>query len=110
MFSTLVIIYLTNMSVLFRKDDICRRRKIYISILLGFLESRPMVLLGNFSYSLYQIHSPVLNTVQLITNHDHMNVQLSLFVMTLIGLPISLVVAFLFYTLIELPSISLRPI
>lgn len=72
-------------------------------LLLRVLESRPAVLLGGSSYSLYATHCAVLTTCNALTDHLHLAPPSSLAVRALFGMPVALGVGFLFSLWFEKP-------
>ena len=73
------------------------------------LESRPMMTLGAFSYSLYLVHFPVLIKLQDIL-HKHGASHLAQFAGLLcVGVPLCLVLAYLFHLAFERPFMPGHP-
>ena len=76
-------------------------------LVLRLLESRILVGLGLFSYSLYLIHGPLLAALIALTHHRLDVDQLTLF-MLVVGIPITVAGSFLFYSLFERPFLHMR--
>lgn len=79
-----------------------------------FLETRPIMLLGAFSYSLYLIHQPILSLVYLPLHNAGLSGSVKLAVMLFFAVPLSIVAAYLFHLAFERrfmssPSASARP-
>ena len=72
-----------------------------ISPVLSLLQSRVVVGLGVFSYSLYLIHMPVLGVVQLGISFLHLTPLKTLVALLAIAVPICLICAYGFYQLFE---------
>ncbi|WP_179434105.1 acyltransferase family protein [Microbacterium pseudoresistens] len=62
------------------------------------LETRPMLWLGRISFSLYLVHVPIIGTVGYLLGVEHW------WLACLIAVPLSLLVAAVFYRSVELPS------
>ena len=73
------------------------------SKLLGFLESRPLVYLGGFSYSLYLVQHPLLRLSEKVLNRMQLGHDANLFVHLLVVTPLVLAIAWLFAELFERP-------
>ena len=73
---------------------------------LRLMESRPAVLLGTFSYSLYLVHAPVLALCQSAIRPLHLAPTPALAVMLAVGVPLALVVSYLFHLAFEKPFLS----
>ncbi|MGW3029969.1 acyltransferase family protein [Streptomyces sp. NPDC001178] len=74
------------------------------AFLLRLLATRPMRGLGNFSYSLYLIHLPIVMVVVRKIAPDHVSAGLPTFCFTVaVGLPASLLSAWVFAELFEMP-------
>ncbi|MEU6258707.1 acyltransferase [Streptomyces sp. NPDC047043] len=74
------------------------------AFLMRFLATRPMRSLGNFSYSLYLIHLPIVMIVVRKIAPDYMSAGLPTFCFTLIlALPASVFAAWLFAEIFEMP-------
>src|SRR5262249_37301942 len=71
--------------------------------LTGFLESRPVAHLGEFSYSLYLVHAPVLGITHLLLLKTSLSPTGILAALFCLGIPLSLGAARLFYQLFERP-------
>ena len=84
------------------------RREAPRPVLLSLMESRVAKGIGHFSYSLYLIHSPLLALLYLVVRRLHLSVNGSLLVMMVVGMPISLGCAYLFYLAFEKPFLTKR--
>lgn len=73
---------------------------------LRLMESRPAVLLGTFSYSLYLVHGPVLAICQSALTAVHTSPTLGLGLMLGVGVPLALGFAYLFHLAFEKPFLS----
>lgn len=73
-----------------------------------FLESRPLLLLGAFSYSIYLVHDPVLALINFFTLNMPMPIDLRLLMMTGLAVPFAVFVSYGFYVLVERRFIRLR--
>lgn len=73
---------------------------------LRLMESRPAVMLGTFSYSLYLIHAPVLALCQWAIRPLHLPPTLGLGVMLAGGVPLALAASYLFHLVFEQPFLS----
>ncbi|MCX4882225.1 acyltransferase [Streptomyces sp. NBC_00847] len=74
------------------------------TLLMRLLATRPMRSLGNFSYSLYLIHLPIVMVVVRKIAPDHVPTGLPTFWFTIIvGLPASILSAWLFAAVFEMP-------
>lgn len=76
------------------------------SAALCLMESRPAVLLGTFSYSLYLVHAPVLALCQSALRPLALSPTVDLILMLLIGVPVALLVSYLFHLAFERPFLS----
>lgn len=76
--------------------------------LLDWLESRPLVALGHFSYSLYLTHLPVLALCYYGLSTLHLPAIIQALLLWTIGPLLSLLVAYTFYLAIERRFIQLR--
>jgi peptidoglycan/LPS O-acetylase OafA/YrhL len=75
----------------------------------GFLAWRPLRLLGQFSYSIYLIHAPILGIVYLFVVSPLKVPPLSAFLLTLgFGVPAALGFAYGFFWLFERPFLTIR--
>lgn len=71
------------------------------------LSWKPLVIIGSFAYSLYLIHFPVLQMVwQYIIHPLHLGASSSLVLHWLLGIPLSVGVAYLFHLAFERPFMS----
>lgn len=75
-------------------------------LILGLLESRWVVGLGTFSYSLYLVHYPILQLVNIPLISLHMSSTGNLLALLLVGLPLSILVAYIFHLAFERPFMS----
>ena len=75
-------------------------------VVLRVLQSRWPVSLGAFSYSLYLIHAPVLALVWAQFLRLHLSPTVSLVALMGIGLPLALVIAYLFHLVFEKPFLK----
>ena len=73
---------------------------------LRLMESRPAVLLGTFSYSLYLVHAPVLAVCQAALRPLHLSAAEGLALMLGGGVPLALLVSFAFHLAFEKPFLS----
>lgn len=74
------------------------------TLLVRLLDTRPMRSLGNFSYSLYLIHLPIVMVIVRKIAPHHVSPGLSTFCFTiLLGLPVSVLAAWLFAAVFETP-------
>ncbi len=78
-----------------------------VPLILRLLESRLLVGIGMFSYSLYLIHGPMLAIMIALAHHRLNANHLTLLLLT-IGVPVICGVSFLFYLLFERPFLRLR--
>jgi peptidoglycan/LPS O-acetylase OafA/YrhL len=72
---------------------------------LALLESKWVVRLGTFSYSLYLIHLPILGLVELLLSGVHSPV-VKFFGLLLLGVPLALLASYGFHRLFEKPFMS----
>ncbi len=75
-------------------------------LLLRVFESRPAVLLGVFSYSLYLMHAPVLAICQNALSARHLSPTLDLVVMLCGAVPLAVVFSYGFHLVFERPFLS----
>ncbi len=74
------------------------------------LEWKPLVSIGQFSYSLYLIHVPILQIVwQHLIAPRHFSQGAQFVSLTAVTLPLCLAAAYGFYRLVELPFMRMRP-
>jgi peptidoglycan/LPS O-acetylase OafA/YrhL len=73
-----------------------------------FLQSRPIAFLGSFSYSLYLTHAIVIATVHVQLRALNMSPITTMNWMFAICIPVSLIVAYLFFLAFERPFLSSR--
>lgn len=76
--------------------------------LIRLLQARPTVLLGTFSYSLYLIHAPVLAVFNIERRHENWSNTQAILLNFLIGLPLCLLIAYLFHLAFEKPFLRFR--
>ena len=69
--------------------------------ILQLLKSRWAVLLGTFSYSLYLVHHPILHLLNLPLIGMQMSISANILVLLLVGPPISILLAYIFYLFFE---------
>ena len=78
-------------------------------LLRAALTWRPLAFVGSFAYSLYLIHAPLIQCVwQFIVHPFGFSKNIEFFLLVLIGLPLILVCAFLFYLACERPFLRSR--
>lgn len=65
------------------------------------LQSRPMMFLGLISYSIYLFHSPILGLFNLLLLPLHMPTVMLYLLVTFVGLPLAVGVAYLMFWLVE---------
>jgi peptidoglycan/LPS O-acetylase OafA/YrhL len=75
---------------------------------LRFLQSPPVRLLGDFSYSLYLIHYPILTELAHALRVHHVVPVLSCLALFGVGAPVALLAAYLFYWVVERPTLRYR--
>ena len=73
---------------------------------LRLVQSPLAITLGAFSYSLYLSHGPVLTVLSHLLHSLQMSANLTATALYLVGLPISLLIAYLFYLVFERPFTS----
>jgi peptidoglycan/LPS O-acetylase OafA/YrhL len=73
-----------------------------------FLETRPMLSLGAFSYSVYLIHDPILALFNFATLNTPMSADLRLGFMVGVAVPCAIFCSYLFYLLVERRFIRMR--
>jgi peptidoglycan/LPS O-acetylase OafA/YrhL len=76
------------------------------SMLLRILQSRWAVRLGTFSYSLYLVHCIVLRGCNTVAQVLHMSPLHDLAFSALVGIPVAVLVAYLFHLVFERPFMS----
>ena len=79
------------------------------SLLLRFLNGKIAVGLGAFSYSIYLIHSPILAAINLYTLNLQMTDNVRLLFMLLVAVPVSVLIAYVFYLLVERRFLNMPP-
>jgi len=80
------------------------------SLVLRWLESRPMVELGRFSYSLYLTHLPIVALVYLALRRLPLAPQIQMLAMLAVSVPASLLAAYGFYMAFERRFVTRRPV
>jgi peptidoglycan/LPS O-acetylase OafA/YrhL len=70
-------------------------------LLLRLLNGKVAVGLGAFSYSIYLVHSPILAAINLYTLNMQMTDNVRLLFMLLVAVPVSVLIAYVFYLLVE---------
>jgi len=78
-------------------------------LLLRFLNGKVAVGLGAFSYSIYLIHSPILAAINLYTLNLQMTDNIRLLFMLLVAVPVSVLLAYVFYLLVERRFLNMPP-
>lgn len=78
-------------------------------LLLRFLNGKVAVGLGAFSYSIYLIHSPILAAINLYTLNLQMTDNVRLLFMLLVAVPVSVLIAYVFYLLVERRFLNMPP-
>ncbi|SDG09487.1 acyltransferase family protein [Chitinophaga filiformis] len=78
-------------------------------LLLRFLNGKVAVGLGAFSYSIYLIHSPILAAINLYTLNLQMTDNMRLLFMLLVAVPVSVLLAHVFYLLVERRFLNMPP-
>jgi len=78
-------------------------------LLLRFLNGKVAVGLGAFSYSIYLIHSPILAAINLYTLNIQMTDNMRLLFMLLVAVPVSVLLAYVFYLLVERRFLNMPP-
>jgi peptidoglycan/LPS O-acetylase OafA/YrhL len=76
---------------------------------LRWLESRPAVALGGFSYSLYATHCAVIAAINCLANRMYLSPMIDVILRLVFGLPLSLGFAYLFSLGFEVPFLKSRP-
>ncbi len=79
-----------------------------LPIVVRFLQAKPCVVLGSFSYSLYLIHGPVLALVYFSMRPLHFSERAMAETFLFTAVPISVVSAYLFYLAFEKPFLAKR--
>lgn len=80
-----------------------------LGVVVHVLESRPLMTLGAFSYSLYLVHFPVLIKLQdILVKHGAPNI-VQFFVLLCVGAPLCLGMAYLFHLAFERPFMPGHP-
>lgn len=89
---------LTAAALVHLSDEAARQKP---SFVLRVLESRPLVRIGHFSYSLYLTHLPVLAACYFALRAVPLSPALRMGLLLLLGTPISIAIAFAAYLLVE---------
>ena len=77
------------------------------SFMNRLLECKPLVTIGSFSYSLYLVHSPILQVfIHYVLDPLSLSPNLHLIVLSLIGFPCVLIVSYVFFLAFEKPFLS----
>ena len=71
-----------------------------------FFESKQLIAVGAFSYSLYLIHYPLIVFVSALMRHVQIPATIAYFVVIFLGLPVSLLGGYLFYLAVERHCVS----
>ncbi len=83
------------------------RLRLHKAAVLG-LESRALMRLGTFSYSLYLIHFPILQRISDILRQHHFSHYFQFGFLLCVGIPVCLGLSALFYLAFERPFVSWR--
>jgi peptidoglycan/LPS O-acetylase OafA/YrhL len=83
-------------------------QKSHPHLLLRFLELPWIVMMGEFSYSLYLTHAPVLALVHIPLLNNHYSSDTRLLLLCFIATPLSVLVAYLFHRVFELPFLYVK--
>ena len=75
---------------------------------MRFLESRPLVAIGTFSYSLYLVHVPVLSWCHSLLVSPGLSPTSVVLSLIVVGVGASIAVAYVFHLLFERPFLSQR--
>jgi peptidoglycan/LPS O-acetylase OafA/YrhL len=86
----------------------CRARSSSQAPIVAFFQSRPAVLLGKFSYSLYLTHWPVLALLQIVARQLGAGPLMCILLLALVGAPLSLALAYGFYLAFERPFLRVK--
>lgn len=70
---------------------------------MRILQSRPIVMLGTFSYSLYLCHAPLLALLNIARRHAHLSNGEAIALLLGLGLPLCLFASYIFYLAFERP-------
>jgi peptidoglycan/LPS O-acetylase OafA/YrhL len=81
-------------------------RKSTGSVGLRFLSSSLAVRLGAFSYSLYLIHFPLVVFAQTLLNRFPLSIPMDFLVLTAIGVPTIMAIAYAFHFVFERPFLN----
>jgi peptidoglycan/LPS O-acetylase OafA/YrhL len=73
-----------------------------------WLESRPAIVLGRFSYSIYLIHFLIVWAIPPVAHSLHLSITAALFFGIFCGIPLVLAIAYAFYLALERPFTSVR--
>lgn len=78
-------------------------------LLLRFLQSKPLVAIGGFSYSYYLVHDPVVAVLRLVLKPLPLGYPASVWLLLALTIPVSLPVAYLFHRVCERPFMPGHP-
>lgn len=74
------------------------------------LDWRPLVFIGSFAYSIYLLHEPVLQILWIYIIHPlHLSVLANFGLLLLVGIPVSIAFAYLFFLVAEKPFLNTKP-
>ncbi|WP_375512900.1 acyltransferase family protein [uncultured Nostoc sp.] len=76
------------------------------SLILRLFETRWAIALGTFSYSLYLTHAVIITVVEHLLSNLQMSPVKFILVLYVVALPLSLIIAYLFYLIFERPFMS----
>lgn len=91
-----ICIILINFTLIETKNEAGSR-----PFMLSIFNTRFAVFLGSFSYSIYLIHSPILGYLNLLTINFPIGIDLRLILMLGVAVPISVLISYVFYLLVE---------
>lgn len=97
-----IVIWLVAFNVAISKQQYSSR-----SVFTRILDSRPTLLLGRISYSLYMVHMIVLYIVLYVVNKINIDTALNYVVVPVATIAISICLSYITYTFIEKPFIAL---
>ncbi len=78
------------------------------SLIVRFFESRVLLFIGSFSYSIYLIHYPILHKIAIVLLRQHLTAMAFCVWLWLISLSLILILAYLFYLTFERPFLKTR--
>ena len=78
-------------------------------LILRFLQARPLVALGGFSYSYYLVHDPVLAVMRLVLKPVPLGYPESVWLLLVLGVLVALLVSYGFHRLFERPFMPGHP-